>query len=423
MISAWGPRAYKDDIFRSRILGHNYLTFNTPAAIRHVLLQNSENYTRGRASVRVLRPVLGNGLLLAEGREWKHQRRTLAPAFAPRAAGTWIPHIVAAADEAVAKLAKGSRDSIDLYASTRQVMLGITGRAMFSLEMRLRGGQLADFVMEYTTHLSRITLLDLLLPLGLPSPRDISRAAFRRRWMRFVRTLVTMRLEAGKSEGAPPRDLFDLMISARDPESGEPFSCDQLADQVATMIVAGFDTTAGTLFWALYLLALDTATQEKVAVEARAVDYFDNFDGLKFTYAVIAETLRLYPPAFLLEREAAGADLICGTPISRGDMIFISPWLLHRHEKLWDAPEAFLPNRFMPGSPELDRFVYLPFGAGPRSCIGAHFASVALILTLAKFVGAFHIELVDRDPVVPIGGGVTIRPSRSPKFRLTLRGK
>ena len=143
-------------------------------------------------------------------------------------------------------------------------------------------------------------------------------------------------------------------------------------------------------------------------------------DRLKFTRAVIDETMRLYPPAFLIARAAAGPDSVAGMPIRKGDVILIAPWLLHRHEKLWREPNAFIPARFMPPAPPPDRFAYLPFGVGPRVCIGAHFALVEATLALAKLIGAFRVELLDKEPVMPIGV-VTTQPDRSPMFRITPR--
>ncbi len=143
-------------------------------------------------------------------------------------------------------------------------------------------------------------------------------------------------------------------------------------------------------------------------------------ERLKFARAVVDETMRLYPPAFLIARAAAGRDTIAGGPVKKKDVILIAPWLLHRHEKLWRDPNAFIPARFMPGTPPPDRFAYLPFGVGARVCIGAHFALVEATLALARMIGAFRIELLDKAPVLPVGV-VTTQPDRSPMFRITPR--
>jgi unspecific monooxygenase len=422
MIATWGQRAYEEDIIQGRFLGRSSFILNTPDAIRHVLVDNYENYTRTPAGFRVLRPVLGEGLLIAEGRAWKHQRRTLAPAFTPRAVSTLVPHMIAATDETIAKLQAACGGPVDLREAMQRMTLEIAGRTMFSFEMGRHGPALRDFVMEYGARLARPHFLDLLLPLGWPSPQDFSRARFRKRWTSFVAMLMAERRAAGKHEGAPPRDLFDLMGAARDPESGEPFTDEQLGDEVATMILAGHETTATALFWSLYLLALDPASQDELAAEVlgATVNGALDIERLKFTRAVVDETMRLYPPAFLIARAAAGPDAIAGIPVKNRDVILIAPWLLHRHEKLWRDPNAFVPARFMPGTPPPDRFAYLPFGVGARVCIGAHFALVEATLALAKMIGAFRIELLDKEPVIPVGV-VTTQPDRSPMFLITRR--
>src|SRR4029077_5716781 len=238
------------------------------------------------------------------------QRRTLAPAFTPRAVMTLIPHMVAATDDTIAKLMAASNAPVDLREAMQRMTLEIAGRTMFSFGMDRHGGALRDFVMEYGERLARPHVLDLLLPLIWPSPQDLSRARFSKRWTQFVAMLMAERRAAGKNEGAPPNDLFDLMNAARDPETGEAFTDAQLGDQVATMILAGHETTGTALFWSLYLLALDPAAQDQVAAEVQAatVDGAVDLDRLKFTRAVVDETMRLYPPAFLIARAAAGAD-------------------------------------------------------------------------------------------------------------------
>lgn len=422
-IASWGDRAYQDDIVEGRFFHRSSYILNTPDAIRHVLVDNYENYCRTAAGIRVLRPMLGEGLLLAEGRVWKHQRRTLAPAFTPRAVSTLVPHMLSATDDAIAALDAARAGPVDLREAMQRMALDIAGRTMFSFGMHTHGKALRDFVMDYGLRLAQPSFLDLLLPLSWPTPRDLSRARFRRRWIRFIAALMAARRAEGKSDSAPPRDLFDLMVAARDPETGEAFTEHQLGDQVATMILAGHETTATALFWALYLLARDPHTQDEVAAEFRAQPPGPlDVKRLRFTRAVVDEALRLYPPAFLIVRAAIGPDTVAGIPIKPQDVMLIAPWLLHRHEKLWDQPNAFIPSRFLTGATPPDRYAYLPFGVGPRVCIGAHFALVEATLALAKIVGAFRIDLIDDGPVMPIGV-VTTQPDRSPPFRISRRSE
>jgi cytochrome P450 len=422
-IPTWGQRAYEDDIIRGRFFGRSSFILNAPDAIRHVLVDNYENYTRTPTAMRVLRPVLGEGLLIAEGRAWKHQRRTLAPAFTPRAVSTLIPHMIAAIDETAAKLRAECGAPCDLYHIMQRMTLEIAGRTMFSFEMGRHGATLRDFVMEYGARLARPYFLDMLLPLSWPSPQDFARARFRKRWTAFIGALMAERRARGKNDGAPPRDLFDLMGDARDPETGAAFTDAQLGDEVATMILAGHETTATTLFWALYLLALDPATQDEVAREVKALRAGGGAlepERLKFTRAVIDETLRLYPPAFLIARAAARPDVVAGMSVKTNDVILIAPWLLHRHERLWRNPNAFIPQRFMADGAAPDRFAYLPFGVGARICIGAHFALVEATLALARLVGAFRVDLADEIPVLP-EAVVTTQPDHAPMFLITPR--
>jgi len=422
VISTWSSRAYQEEIIKVRFLFRTNLIVNQPDAIRHVLVDNCENYTRTAPAIRVLRPILGRGVLTAEGRAWKHQRRTLAPAFTPRAIATLVPHMITGIDEAIAKIQANEDRPVDVRGIMQRMALEIAGRTMFSFEMGRHGATLRDFIIEYGERLARPNPLDLMLPLGWPSPRDFSRARFRKRWTQFMSKVMAERRAIGKKEGAPPRDLFDLLDAARDPETGAAFSEEQLRDEVATMILAGHETTATALFWALYLLALDPTTQDEVAKEARSVAATGapDLDRLKFTRAVIDETMRLYPPVFLIARAAVAPDTIGGMPVRKGDAILISPWLLHRHEKLWTDPDAFIPARFMASAPQPDRFAYLPFGVGPRVCIGAHFAMAEATLALAKLTKAFHFSLIDKKPVIAVGI-VTTQPDHSPMFSITRR--
>ncbi len=221
-----------------------------------------------------------------------------------------------------------------------------------------------------------------------------------------------------------PRDLFDLLLAARDPESGEGFSQAQLRDQVATMILAGHETTAVTLFWSLVLLSGAPNEQQIVADEVRDVDItpdtaMDVLPSLVHTRAVISEALRLYPPAFTIVRQAIAADRAGTIDIPRGTVLMIAPWVLGRHRRLWREPDAFDPSRFLPGAPPIPRFAYLPFGAGPRICVGAQFALTEATLMLAAMIRAFDVSLAEAPPM-PVAI-VTTQPDHAPRFRLQTR--
>ena len=423
MLPTWPARAYEDDVLVSSSLGRRWILLNAPAAIHRVLVDNPEGYGRTPATIRILRPFTGQGLLLSQGQTWKHQRRTLAPAFAPRALD-FLPRIVmAASDEAMAALGENDGGPVDLLAVMQHLALEIAGRSMFSLEMARYRTVMRDMIGDYGRRLGPPGPLDFLLPVWLPSLRDLPRFAFQRRWFRVIESVIDARSRLEPPEQA--RDLFDLLLAARDPETGRGFTPHELRDQVATLIVAGHETTALTLFWAVYLLALDHGSQERLAAEVLGADLSAEaaartLDDLVFTKAVVQEALRLYPPAFTLVRLAKRPDRVDNLDIAPGDVIMIAPWVLHRHRRLWQAPEVFDPTRFLPAAPPPERFAYLPFGAGPRVCIGAQFALTEATLVLARLVQRYHIALEDDEPVMPVAV-VTTQPSRAPAFRLSPR--
>jgi cytochrome P450 len=416
------PQAFEEEVVHRSFYSRQQIILSRPAAIQHILVDNPDNYRRTAAGIRILRPLLGKGLLLAQGEEWRHQRRTLAPAFAPRTMPLLACHVARAAAAAVARLA-GAAPPVDLLAAMQFLALEIAGASMFSLETARFGEELRGLVTRYAAHLGRPSLLDFVLPATIPSPRDIGRWRFRRRWLNLIGRIIAARCDQAAEDA--PRDLFDLLSSARDPDSGAAFSPAQLADQVATLIVAGHETTAVALFWSLYLLASAPATQERVADEVAGLDLGpdnagESLSSLTYTRAVVHEALRLYPPAFTLARQAIGPDAAAGVVVPAHAVVLIAPWVLHRHKKLWTEPEAFDPSRFLPEAPPPARFAYLPFGIGPRVCIGAQFALTEATLVLATMIQAFHVERADDEPVVP-RGIVTTQPDHPPPFRLRLR--
>lgn len=428
-LELWGPAAYREEILRGRFLGREQIMLNDRDAIRHVLVANHENYGRNVGTRRVLQPVLGAGLFLAEGEAWRHQRRTVAPALAPRAMPILARHVVLAAEEKEAELtrAAGGRP-IELLPRLQHLALTVAARSMFSLEVAEFGDELRAMLLRYARGYAQPGFLDLLLPATVRSPLDMGRARFRAEWLRLVDRIIDAReRQAERAPADRPRDLFDLLASARDPETGARFDRAQLRDEVATLILAGHETTAATLFWACYAAARLPDLQERIAEEAAAADLSpDNAAAalrpLRFTRAFIDETLRLYPPAFLIVREALGPDTVGGRRIAPGTVVSISPWVLHRHRRRWADPDGFDPARFLPGAPPPERYAYMPFGAGPRICVGAQFALTEAVLVLARLLRAFRIEVFGSGVVVP-RGFVTTQPDRPVRFLLERRAR
>ncbi len=422
-LTMWPVSAYRQDTSVRNFLGRINVLLNAPEAIHHVLVGNPGNYRRSPASIRILRPITGEGLLLSEGDNWKLQRRTIAPSLAPRVMPMLARHVAAATEQAVARLTEQTAEPIDLLATMQALALDIAGRSMFSLEMDQYGETMRRLLTEYAETYSKPHLLDMILPASIRSPRDFGRARFKRRWMGLIETILAARLATPPPDR--PRDLFDLLRAARDPETGIGFSAEQLRDQVATLILAGHETTAVTLFWALIMLAEAPEEQAWLAQEMGNVEIetetaFASVAGLIRTRAVVNETLRLFPSAFTIVRESIGSDRIGDLLLPPRSIVFVAPWVLHRHHSLWQDPDLFRPARFMPDQPAPARFAFMPFGAGPRVCVGAQFAMTEAILVLAAIVGRFKITRVDSRPVLPVGIIMT-QPDHAAHVRLSVR--
>jgi cytochrome P450 len=420
VLASFSDRAFTEEVISRRLFGRTQLTLNRPDAIRHVLIDNAQNYTRSAATVRLLYPVIGRGLFLAEGEDWREQRRTVAPSFAPRTLPMLARQVAAVADELTASLAPEAGE-VDLLDHMHHLAIEVAGRAMFSLSMRDFAPRMRGMLREYGEDLAMPSVIDIVLPDWLPAPKDFARWRFRRRWLGLIDEIVAAR--QAKAAGGELHDLLDLM--ATNPDTGRPVSRRRLADQVATMIAAGHATTALALFWAFYLVASAPSVQQRIAEEAAPLDLgpegaADALPRLVYARAVVQESLRLYPPAYGIFRVARRADDAAGVEVPKGAVVMIAPWLLHRHRKLWDEPDRFDASRFLPGAPPPERFAYLPFGVGPRVCVGAQFALTEATLVLARLVQAFEIRRADDAPVVPVAA-ITVRPNRPPPFRLTPR--
>jgi cytochrome P450 len=422
-LTIWPQAAYHQDSTVRNFLGRTNVLLNAPDAIHHVLVGNPANYRRSPASIRILRPITGQGLLLSEGDDWKLQRRTVAPALTPRVMPMLARHIASATDAALARLTAQAGQPIDLLATMQSLALDIAGRSMFSLEMDRYGSAMRRLLTEFAKKYAQPRMLDMLLPPTIPTPKDIGRAWFKRRWMGLMETILSARLATPEPE--TPRDLFDLLRAARDPESGAGFSPEQLRDQVATLILAGHETTAVTLFWALIMLAEAPNEQDWLAAEAAGVTIepetaYATAATLIRARAAVNETLRLFPPAFTIVREAIDTDRIGELVLPPRTLVMIAPWVLHRHHKLWQEPDLFCPTRFMPDQPPPERFAFLPFGAGPRICVGAQFAVTEAVLVLAALIGRFRVTRADTRPVLPVAI-VTTQPDHPAHVRLTQR--
>jgi len=420
-LAAFPDEAFFEDVVVQRFFGREHILLQRPEAIRHILIDNPQNYMRSPAATRVLRPMFGRGLFLSAGEDWRQQRRSVAPAFAPRTVHRLARQVVAATDR-LADYLVTIDDTVNLVPVFQRLALEIIGGAIFSLDMRQYGPELRELILCYAARLGRPSLADFLLPLGVPTLADLARVRFRRRWRRLIHRIIADRAQRAGEAGS--NDLFDILAAA-DPETPPAVAAERLGDQIATIVVAGHETTAAALFWTLYLLARHPGEQERLVAEIAPLgltpdNAADLLPELVRTRAVVDESLRLYPPAFVIVRQALHDDEAGGVPVPKGSLVLIAPWIMHRHRRFWRAPDRFDPSRFMPDAPPPPRFAYIPFGAGPRICVGSPFALTELVLVVASLVRAFRIALPPHRPVTPVGL-ITLQPDVPPPFRLRPR--
>ncbi|WP_242010147.1 cytochrome P450 [Acetobacter conturbans] len=416
---AFPARCFHQPVVPLRALGKTLVLAPGSEAIKAVLTTQSGSFQRLRMGRRVLSPIVGEGILVSEGDVWRRQRRAMAPAFTPRVVPTLARHIAVCAGDALPAIPTGT--SVDVFGLTQTLALDIAAVTMFSMTSATFGGILRRMVTSFMMGIGQPRPTDFLLPPSVPTLVDWRRARFRRRWVALIEAIIAERPVLENGEEA--RDLFDLLVRAFGVNGMTPGQA--VVDEVATMIVAGHETTATALFWAIWLLGRVPRWQEAVAEEVGHVDLSPEgaaaaLTALPVTTAVVREALRLFPPAFMTGREAVEDVALCGQIVRRGAMLLLPFWMLHRNPGLWRDPDAFDPGRFLDG-PEPDRFAFLPFGAGPHVCIGAQLAMTEAVLVLARLVQLYQFAVVDDEPVLPVGV-LSTRPSRAVRFRFTPRG-
>jgi cytochrome P450 len=414
-LEAWTQAHFEKPIVTMRLMGVQAVVVSEPSAIRHVLLDNAGNYHKDWLQRRVLSNGLEGGLLTAESEQWRMQRRALSPVFARKTVRSFAPAMMAAADDLIAHWHDREGRTVDVTADVTRLTLEVLRRTIFSEGL---GGDPEEFRIAMTDFFNAIGRIDALDVLRAPNflPRTGQRQA--RPALRFFDTAIdkiiaTRRRRLAEDAASVPKDILTLLLQAKDPDTGQGMSEAEIRANIITFISAGHETTANALSWSLYLLSQSPAWRERVAAEAKRewqgpIDTLA--DRLIETRAVIDEAVRLYPPIAAMSRAAIGADELCGVKIKRGAMVAIAPYVLHRHRALWDRPDVFDPTRFLNGGRErIDRYSYLPFGAGPRICIGATFALQEATLVLASIVKNVTLDLAPGHEVRPILR-VTLRP-------------
>ncbi len=372
-----------------------------PECNRHILRDRVEDYPKSDVTKMILRPAIGDSLFVAEGAHWHWQRRVAAPVFSHRNIAGLGPVMTAAAERASERLERACGRAADLYeemvATTFEVIADVT----LSGDDAFDRAAVHRAIDNYIAQTARVSLLDVIgAPSWLPRPGRIGST----RAMREMKSLADNAVETRRKTGARiPPDLLDLLLAGEDPKSGRRMTTAELRDNLLTFIVAGHETTALTLAWAFYLCAFDPGVQARARAEAQAVlgkraATAADLPRLPYIRQIVDETLRLYPPAAFLSRTARRADRLCGRPVRPGETVMLPIYALHRNDRLWHEPHRFDPDRFADRG-RIDRFAYLPFGDGPRVCIGATFAVQEAVIVLATLLARFRfVAVAGREP-------------------------
>lgn len=423
-LATYSAEVYEREIITRRLLWRRNFVVNEPDAIKRILLDNAANYRKSTLARRLLEPGLGRGLLTSEGETWRRHRRIMAPSFDPRSVVAYAPLMTEVATAMLARwdaLPPGA--ALDVATEMMHATLLIISRAMFSSDSDDADAIAERCVERYQAEM-RPGLLDIF---GAPDwvPR-LSRANGAHEALReFDRVIDRLLGERERGGDAAPPDLLSRLMAVRDAEAGG-MTAQEVRDQVVTIFMAGHETTALALTWTWYLLSLHPEAEEKLHAEIDAVlgdraPQHEDLARLPYTRMVLDESLRLYPPAHTMSRQAIADDELVGRRIPARSTVLIVPWVLHRHRRLWERPEQFDPERFSPErAASRPRFAYLPFGAGPRICIGAAFAITEGMLILATVAQRYRLRLVPEHPVEPLGL-ITLRSRHGMRMTLARR--
>lgn len=400
----------------------NYL-INHPDGIQHVLQRNNRNYTRQTYGNELLKLISGVNLFTSDGEYWLRQRRLMQPAFHRSRIAGFGKLMTQAACRALERWepAVDRSKSIDMQAEMIRLTMEVVGQSLFSVDLSddtSTLGQSFQTSMEYFNY--RLNHL-LYVPLFIPTPRNRALKAALQDVTDFTQAMIDERRRTGEHKD----DLLSMLLEARYEDTGEAMTDEQIRSELAIMIGAGHETTANALTWTFYLLSehpeVETALHQELDVRLQGrIPTMVDLPNLDLNRRVLDESMRLYPPAWSLSgRLALEDDVVCGVRIPAGAPLLISPYVTHRDPRFWPDPERFDPDRFRPGQAEdRHRFAYLPFGGGPRKCIGDYFALIEAQLVLATLLSRVQLRVQPGYEVVPeplfalrIGGGLPMQVS------------
>ncbi len=400
------------DVLRFRLgLKTRYL-FSHPDLAEDVLVNYADRFAKVYDPRRPsgLALVLGNGLITASGDVWKRHRRIIQPIFHRARIATMVDQMAQVGEQRMAGWPAEEGPSVDIAAEMRQLTLEVISHTMFSTSMGQHINRIIHALQVSSQYAVDSDSNPLFLPLWMPTSRNREFRSALRSMDELISGLLARRRQSGERHG----DLLDVLLHARDDETGEGLTNQELRDEILTIFAAGHSTTANALSWAWYLLATHPDAKARFHEEVDRVlqgrtPSADDLEHLPHTRAVFEESLRLYPTAPLVQRKVATPTTVGGLSLPQDARVVVSIYNLHRHPDFWPHPEQFLPERWLGTDRPCSRYAYLPFGAGPRACVGLHFASVEGLLLLALIGRHYDLRLAQERV--------------EPQFMVTLRPK
>jgi cytochrome P450 len=408
------------DVVATRLGPRRALLFYHPDAIEEVLVTRSRDFVKS-PGVRLLRPLLGEGLLLSEHDFWLRQRRLVQPAFHRQRVAAYGDVMTDYTTRRLADWKEG--DVRDVHDEMMALTQAIVAKTLFDAEVSDEASEVgtASYVLMQDFG-SRIGSLWQLIPSWLPTPANLRSRRAIKRLDRVVYRMIAARRQHGEDRG----DLLSILLHAQDADDGTRMSDRQVRDEVMTLFMAGHETTAVALSWTWYLLAQHGDVDARLAEELRTVlgsraPTAADLPRLRYTEMVVTETMRLYPPAYAMGRMSTVPTEIAGHPLAAGVVAILPTWVVQRDPRWFDEPEAFRPERWEDGRTRGNpRYAYFPFGGGPRQCIGNGFAMMEAVLILAAIAQRFRLTLEPGQRITPTPY-VTLRPEPGVRMRLARR--
>ncbi len=412
-------------VFQYQIFGNHFTVVNDPAMIRHCFVENAQNYHLEPIRQAILTPVLRNGLVATEGEKWREARKVLAPLFTPKFTRGFADQMKAAVEDSLHDALNHS-DVVPVSKHMSGFAYQVLSETLFSGEIKSDAANMMSDVADFFQFMGNVDPLDMLgLPAWIPRPTRLRGGGAVRRLRKRIRTLTQDRIKRRAAKTILPDDLLTRLIIALDSDA-KNLCLDDVEDHILTFIAAGHETTARGLSWMLYLLAHDPAARARVeneidALDSEAIAPADWQKYLTYTVACFEETMRLYPPAPFITRRAIGDDSFGLAFVPAGSNLFLNLYALHRHEQLWEVPNRFMPDRFLgQARKDIQKFQYLPFGVGQRTCIGGHFAMQEALIILTCVLKSYRFEYAGNTPPCPVMR-ITLKPDNGIPMRIIRR--